>query len=31
MNDSVPESTSIFKGYGLTLLVILISLIGLSL
>jgi hypothetical protein len=30
MNDSVPQSTSIFGGYGLTLLVIIIALIGLS-
>jgi hypothetical protein len=31
MNDSVPQSASIFRGYGLTFLVILIALIGLSL
>jgi hypothetical protein len=31
MNDSVSRSTSIVRGYGLTLLVILIALIGLSL
>jgi hypothetical protein len=31
MNDSVPQSTSIFRGYGLTFLVLLIALIGLSL
>ena len=31
MNDSVPQSTAIFRGYGLTFLVVLIALIGLSL
>jgi hypothetical protein len=31
MNDAVPQSTSIFRGYGLAVLVILIALIGLSL
>jgi hypothetical protein len=31
MNDSVSQSTSIFRGYGLTFLVVLIALIGLSL
>jgi hypothetical protein len=31
MNMSVPQSPSIFRGYGLPLLVVLIALIGLSL
>ena len=31
MNDSVPQSRSIFRDYGLTFLVVLIALIGLSL
>jgi hypothetical protein len=31
MNDSAPQSTSIFRGYGLAFLVVLIALIGLSL
>jgi hypothetical protein len=31
MNDSVPQSRSIFRGHGLTFLVILVALIGLSL
>jgi hypothetical protein len=31
MNDSVPQSRSIFRGYGLNFLVVLIALIGLSL
>jgi hypothetical protein len=31
MDDSVPQSTSIFRGYGLIFLVVLIELIGLSL
>jgi hypothetical protein len=31
VNDSVPRSRSIFRGYGLTFLVVLIELIGLSL
>jgi hypothetical protein len=31
MNESVPKSTSIFRGHGLAVLVVLIALIGLSL
>jgi hypothetical protein len=31
MNDSVTQAKSIFRGYGLTFLVVLIALIGLSL
>jgi hypothetical protein len=31
MNDSVPRPTSTFRDYGLTFLVVLIALIGLSL
>jgi hypothetical protein len=31
MNDSVSQSTSTFRGHGLSFLVVLIALIGLSL
>ena len=31
MNDSVPQFSAIFRGYGLNVLVVVIALIGLSL